>query len=64
MSWESSDAQKFTKKADTPEKQELWSRTANSILANTQNKQMAIRLANAAVRDYIEPDISYKNDRH
>ena len=51
MSWEPSEAVKFTKKADTYEKQALWARTANSIFSNTGDKVKAVRLANAAVRD-------------
>ncbi len=51
MTYTAADASKFTKKADTQDKKELWARTANSILMNTQDKVKAVRMANAAVRD-------------
>ncbi len=52
MPWENKDAVRHTKKADTPEKQALWTRTANSALISTGNEGKAIRLANAAIRDF------------
>ncbi len=51
MPWTEKDAERFTKKANTPEKKTLWSSTANSILANTGDESKAVRMANAAVRD-------------
>ena len=51
MPWTPADAARKTKKADTPEKQALWARTANAILLNTGDEAKAIRMANTAVRD-------------
>lgn len=49
MPWKASDAVKHTKKADTPEKQKLWAKTATSILKETGDEAKAIRIANASV---------------
>lgn len=62
MPWTSDDAIKKTKKANTPEKQKLWARTANSILESTGSESKAIRLANAAVRDHEGPAGDYRED--
>lgn len=52
MPWTSEDAPRFTKKANTEEKKRLWSNVANNIYSNTKNESLAIRKANAAVRDH------------
>lgn len=52
MPWTPADAARKTKKADTPEKQALWARVANATLLNTGNEGEAIKMANAAVRDF------------
>lgn len=57
MPWKPSEAQEFTKKADTPEKQKLWADTANGRLKQCQDdggetkecEASAVRVANAAV---------------
>ena len=57
MPWEPSDALEHTKKADTPEKRELWASTANSRLETCvkeggdrkECEASAVRVANAAV---------------
>ena len=50
MPWESTDAKKHTKKADTPEKQKKWARIANNVLNTTGNEGQAIRIANAGMK--------------
>lgn len=50
MVWTAADAGRYTKKADTKEKQELWARTANSVLEATGDKAVAITRANSAVK--------------
>jgi hypothetical protein len=49
MPWSSDDAKRFTKKADTQHKREVWARTANRVLKNTGDESRAIREANAVV---------------
>jgi hypothetical protein len=50
MPWKPSDAIHKTKKADTPEKQFLWSRIANQQLRKGASEASAIRQANAAMK--------------
>jgi hypothetical protein len=50
MPWEAKDAKSHTKKADTPEKQSLWSRIANERLRKGASEASAIRQANAAIK--------------
>lgn len=50
MNWVPDDAPRFTKKADTQEKRELWARTANSVFEGTKDKREAIMRANSAVK--------------
>lgn len=52
MKWTSADASRFTKKADTEDKRQMWARIANSIYDISRDERKAIRQANAAVRDY------------
>lgn len=49
MPWTSSDATRFTKKANTPKKKRQFADVADSILAKTGDEGRAIRGANAAV---------------
>ena len=49
MPWGASDAKRFTKKANTPEKQSLWARIANQTLRKGGSGSSAIRQANAAI---------------
>jgi len=49
MPWTASDATRFTKKADTPEKKRQWAHVANSALKSGDSEGSAIRQANAAV---------------
>lgn len=49
MPWTSADAQKKTKKADTPKEQALWAKVANATLARTNDDGRAIREANAVI---------------
>lgn len=45
-------ADRFTKKADTPEKKRQWSDVYNSSLNSGKSEKVAIMSANAAVRDH------------
>ena len=49
MPWAPSDAEKHTKKADTPAKQRQWANVANNTLDKTGDEARAIREANAVV---------------
>lgn len=49
MPWSPKDAQKKTKKADTPKEQEDWAKVANGVLKKTGNDAKAIKLANALI---------------
>lgn len=49
MPWKASDADKHTKKADTPSKRSSWAKTANSVLKESGDEAKAIRIANASV---------------
>lgn len=50
MPWKPSDADKHTKKANTPAEKKQWAATANSVLKDTGNEARAIRAANAAIK--------------
>ena len=53
MPWTPGDGPKrHTKAADTPAKRKQWSDTANSVLKKTGNDASAIKIANAAVKNY------------
>ena len=49
MPWATDDAERHTKKANTPKRQRMWSEIANSVLTDTGDEGRAIREANAAV---------------
>lgn len=49
MPWTPEDAERHTRKADTPELQRLWSEVANRVLEATGDEGRAIREANAVV---------------
>lgn len=49
MPWGSGDAQRHTKKADTPHLRALWAKVANERLEAGDDDASAIRQANAAV---------------
>lgn len=49
MPWKSKDAERHTKKADTPVEQRQWKDVANSVLKRTGDEARAIRSANAVV---------------
>lgn len=49
MPWGSGDASKHTKKADTPQEQELWQKVANSARRRGLSDAEAIREANGVV---------------
>lgn len=51
MPWAPDDATRFTKKAKTPARKQLWADVANSTLQRTENEGLAVREANAALRD-------------
>jgi hypothetical protein len=49
MPWTPNDAKRHTRKATTPELQELWAKVANESLEHTGDEGRAIREANAVV---------------
>lgn len=49
MPWSPKDAQKKTKKADTPKEKEDWAKVANSVLKKTGSDAKAIKIANALI---------------
>jgi hypothetical protein len=49
MPWTATDAQRHTRKATTPELQELWAKVANEALQRLGDEGQAIREANAVV---------------
>ena len=49
MPWTSTDAEKHTHKATTPELRELWAKVANERLEKTGDEGRAIREANSVV---------------
>ncbi len=49
MPWLPDDAERHTRKADTPHLRRMWAEVANSVLAETGDEAHAIRAANAAV---------------
>ena len=56
MPWTAEDAERHTKKADSPKRQRMWAEIANSVLTETGDEGRAIREANAAVaKDFIKP---------
>jgi uncharacterized protein YdaT len=50
MPWTEKDAQRFTKKANSAPKREAWAATANAVLNAGQPEGVAVRAANAHVR--------------
>jgi uncharacterized protein YdaT len=56
MPWTAEDAERHTKKADSPKRQRMWAEIANSVLSDTGDEGRAIREANAAVaKDFARP---------
>ena len=53
MPWAAGDAINHTKKADTPAKQRLWAKVANSTLERTGDEDRAVREANAVVAQRV-----------
>lgn len=63
MPWTASDAQRFTKEADTPEKQKRWADTANAVLGDCKGDRkeceaMAVRTANAELSKKDEKQVA------
>jgi len=50
MPWKPSDATRFTKKANTPEKKKRWVHVANKALASGDSDAVAIKKANASIK--------------
>lgn len=50
MPWDPKDAERHTKKADTPAKQRLWSQVANREREAGKSDAEAVRAANSAVK--------------
>ncbi len=63
MPWSAADARKHTGLANTKRRQELWSETANKILANTGDEGQAIRIANSAVRKHVNDSMYRRSPR-
>jgi hypothetical protein len=49
MPWKSKDAERHTKKADTPAEKRQWKEVANSVLKRTGDEGRAVRQANAVI---------------
>lgn len=49
MPWAPSDAERKTKKADTPKRKRQFAEVANSVLEKTGDEGRAVRAGNAAV---------------
>lgn len=49
MPWTPKDASKKTKKANTKQEKQQWSKVANKVLKSTGNEGKAIRIANSAI---------------
>ena len=56
MPWSAADAARKTRKASTAKLRSLWAEVANSTLARTGNEGLAVREANAVVRDRATSD--------
>ena len=50
MPWTMKDAERHTKKADTPKEKRQWAAVANSTLKKTKNKARAITVANGVIK--------------
>lgn len=50
MPWKPSDAQKKTKKANTPKEKKQWASVANKVLKSTGDESKAVKIANASVK--------------
>ena len=50
MPWSPSDAKSKDKAANTPAKQEQWSKVADSVLQRTGNEGLAIKEANGVIK--------------
>lgn len=64
MPWGPSDAERFTKLADTFTRQKLWAETANRVLRSTGDEGKAVRIANSAVRESVASKPRRVADRH
>lgn len=51
MPWKPSDAERHTKKANTPFKQRKWSEIANQLLKEGYSEGAAIRIANSIIKN-------------
>ncbi len=54
MPWDHADATRFTKKADTHHKRQVWAEIANAELQKTGDDGAAIKAGNSAVKHYAE----------
>ncbi|NVM23083.1 MAG: hypothetical protein HWN68_15030 [Desulfobacterales bacterium] len=52
MPWTAADANRHTKKANTPEKRSLWARIANERLRKGASEASAIRQANSVIKNH------------
>lgn len=50
MPWTPSDATRFTKKANTPEKKRQWAHVANKALSDGDSEATAIKKANGSIK--------------
>ena len=51
MPWKASDAKRHTKKAKGKKQQGKWAKIANAVLKKNGDEGMAIRVANAKVKE-------------
>jgi hypothetical protein len=49
--WGPKDAERHTRKANTPRLKKMWAATANSVLADYDDEAKAVRIANGVVAD-------------
>lgn len=50
MPWAMKDAERHTRKADTPKEKRQWAAVANATLKKTKNKARAITVANGVIK--------------
>ena len=62
MPWDHSDAHKHNHAADTPHKQKLWAKVANSTLEHTGDDAAAIRAANSVLKHLAEKRAAESSD--
>lgn len=64
MPWVPSDAPQHTHRANTPRLQELWAKVANESLGRGDPEAVAIRKANAVVKEQADAEADVHRGRH